>query len=1151
MKSILVSALLLIISLQLPAQYQSLPLIQQVMDHFNKEEYEKAIPVAEKAIEITKTEMGEKSPFYSGMILFLAVSHLRLYHYTEAEKWMTTHTNLLLKNTGEKTPEYIASLNHLALVQRELGKYTEAENSYNKALAAAKSAFGEDSIYAKSLNNLASLYQFLGKYDKAEQMIMQSAALIKKTSGERSENYISTQNNLGTLYSDKGQYEKAKDILLRMAELRKQVSGEKSAGYGESLNNLAFILATLGQYKEAESNYSMARQILQQTAGENSTSFASATDNLAELYGSTGEFEKAEQLYEQAMEIRKNTVGEKHPDYAQSMNNLASFYSKAGRYDLAEKLLLDAKNITFSNLGEAHPFHIVTLINLASHYHSRGQYVKAEPLYQQARDLRKKVLGENHPSYAMSLNNLAVFYFDIGQYTKAEPLYNEALSIWKKTLGPSHPNYALALNNLAAVYEDRQQYTEAEKLYTQAMEIRKNTFGENHDDYAVSLNNLAGLYASMKQYTKAERYILQANAIWKRILKDDNPNIALGLNNLAATYRRGQIKPAEAEQLYLQAIERRKKVLGEYHPLTAETENDLALLYTNLKQFKKAEPLLLGSSNKTMQSLLATFPVLSEKEKADFINENLFFNDCNNSFVYNNPAASAAVINNNLDLQLFFKSLSLADTRNMLDAMRGSNDASVKKLVGDWQAVKEVLAAQYSLPEARRMKNLEEKEAEAEMLEKELNRKSAEFRKQQQALGIRGKDVRQHLEEDEAAIEFVSFSYYNKQRTDSIIYAAYIMKKNDTAAIFVPLFEEKQLQNLISQAGRSATGVAKIFYGVAMNFSSDIADDLYKLLWKPLEKHLTGITKVSYSPAGKLYGIAFHALPAGPGKILQDKYVLRQYVSTRQIAFRTTEKVSDKPASIALFGDADFSMDSAAIAKEFSVNISNDLALRGGGGGWPDLPFTGTEVDTIKKLFDKNNITASAYLKIAANEARIKQLSNHSPYVLHIATHGFYVAEAMMPQAVSAIRGGGINVYKISNDPLLRNGLILAGGNYAWGGNIPVKGVDDGVLTAYEIAQLNLRNTKLVVLSACETALGDIKGSEGVFGLQRAFKMAGVDKMIVSLWQVPDMETSLLMTKFYSNWLAGAGIRDAFYQAQAEMRKKYPPFSWAAFVLVE
>lgn len=1150
MRSLLISVLLFL-SITLPAQ-QSYQLVQQVIDLFNKGEYEKAITIAEKAVPATKTELGEASPFHAGMVLFLAMSHMSLFHFAEAETWMKLHTELTKKYTGEKTLDYIAGLNRLAYLQREMGKFSESENSYLNALAVSKAMTGEnDTAYAKSLNNLASLYQFMGQYAKAETTFIQARDIMKKISGESSL-YATAVNNLVTLYCEEGQFEKAKPLGLYVAQLRKKLLGDKDHEYALALNNLGYVYASLGQYKEAELNYTMARDLFKKAVGEMNPDYASTINNLAELYLTTGEYKKAEPLYLQSKEIRKQLLGDNHPDYFQSLGNLASYYETAGQYDIAEKLLLESREKTINVLGENHPYYVTALNNLAALYDARGEYVKAEPLYQQAKEIRKKILGENHPSYAMSLNNLATLYHKTGQYDKALPLYLQAAEIWKNSLGTSHSNYAMALNNLAALYEDRQQFAKAETLYIQSRDIRKAIFGENHNDYAISLNNLAGLYANMGQYTKAETLIKQANGIWKKIFKDDNPSIALGLNNLAAIYRKGQMKLKEAELLYLQAIERRKKQLGENHPLTADTENDLALLYMNMKQYKKAESLLLTSSRVTVQHLLNTFPVLSEKEKADFINENLFFNDCNNSFLYNYPAASTAIINNNLNLQLFFKSISLADTRNMLDAMRSSNDEAVKKLISDWQETKTILATQYALPAEKRMKNIAEKEAEAEALEKELNRRSAIFRKQQSALRITLQDVQQQLEEGEAAIEFVSFRYYNFRKTDSVIYAAYVLKKHDSAAIFVPLFEEKQLQELITQAGRSATLSAKSFYGTVTNASTPMGEELYQLVWEPLEKYLTGIKKISFSPSGKLYGIAFHALPASPGKLLQDKYELRQYVSTRQVAFRSSAKKEEQPLSITLFGNASFTMDSAAISKTFKENkTGNDMVLRGGAGAWPDLPFTALEVDTIKKIFDKNHINAALFTKEQASETRVKQLDNHSPSVLHIATHGFYVSEETAATGINTGRGGMGSNYKLANDPLLRNGLILAGGNYAWSGNIPIKGIDDGVLTAYEIAQLNLSNTKLVVLSACETALGDIKGSEGVFGLQRGFKIAGIDKMILSLWQVPDKETALLMEKFYNYWLNGTTIRNAFYKAQADMRKEYPPFNWAAFVFIE
>ena len=1153
-----VSAMLLFYSVV--AAQQSLPLIQEAMAFFEKGEYQKVIPVAEKAVAATKTEFGESSPFHSGMVLFLAMSHWALFQVDKAEPWFVKHKDLIAKSYGENSLEFIASQNRLAQLYREMGRYRESETLYIKGISLSRSLLGEnDTNHAKNLNNLASLYQFIAKYTQAEQLFVQAGDIFKRIVGENSSLYASTINNIATLHSDLGQYEKSKPLMLRVVAIRKNVLGENHPDYAQSLNNLGYIQTALGQHKEAEISYTKARELYRQSVGENHPDYATTLSNLAQLYSITGEYEKAEQLYLQSGDIRKNVLGEDHPDYVLSLNNLATFYDAAGRYDLSERLFLESAEKTKQRLGENHPAYVTSLNNLAAHYHSRGLYQQAEPLYQRAKEVRKKLLGENHPSYAMSLNNLATLYLEMGQYQKAEPLFLQSVATWKKSYGENHPDYAMGLNNLAAVYEDMQQYTRAEPLYIQSKDIRKAVFGENHVDYATSLNNLAGLYTRIKQFTKAEALIKQANATWQKVLKADNPIQALGMNNLAALYRRAQIKQPESERLYLQSIALRKKVLGANHPLTAETENDLGLLYMSMGQFKKAEPYFLSSSRVSTQNMLNTFPVLSEKEKGSFIYDNLFFNDCNNSFLYNYPRAPAAIVNNNLDLQLIFKSLSLTDTRNMLDALRNSKDANLKSLVSNWQSVKTLLAVQYGLPLPRRMKNLAQKEEEAETLEKELNRRSVDFRKQQSALQVASKDVRQQLEDNEIAIEFVSFNYYNKRQTDSIIYAAYLLRKTDSVPVFIPLCEEKQLQKLFESAGKTATLMVNSFYRggelKSRSAAGTLGTELYKLIWKPLEPYLKGVRKVSYSPAGKLYSIAFHALPVDSSTVLMDLYQLQQYTGTRQVVLRTVENKTVKPSGIVLFGDAIFSMDSLQLSKQRtaqsdSVNAATNYTASSRGGGnsyWPNLPGTAEEVKKIGDLFNQNKISTRIYIQSKASEENLKELNGNSPQVLHIATHGFFLPEQDQMNGST----GKNNVYTFADDPLLRSGLILTGGNYAWSGKTPIEGVEDGIATAYEISQLNLSNTELVVLSACETALGDVKGSEGVFGLQRAFKMAGVKKMIVSLWQVPDKETAELMTAFYSYWMKGKTINDSFTLAQAEMRKKYPPFYWAAFVLVE
>jgi CHAT domain-containing protein len=178
-----------------------------------------------------------------------------------------------------------------------------------------------------------------------------------------------------------------------------------------------------------------------------------------------------------------------------------------------------------------------------------------------------------------------------------------------------------------------------------------------------------------------------------------------------------------------------------------------------------------------------------------------------------------------------------------------------------------------------------------------------------------------------------------------------------------------------------------------------------------------------------------------------------------------------------------------------------------------------------------------------------------SPSLIHLSTHGFYFPDTLANENrknITYTSGGDIQ-FRYSGDPLLRSGLLMTGANLTWKGLPGPDGMEDGILTAREVSNMNLMNTQLVVLSACQTGLGDVNGSEGVEGLQRGFKMAGAKYILMSLWKVPDNETTGFMVAFYDSWLSGKNFRDAFHVAQVAMKTKYPgePFKWAGFVLVE
>jgi len=639
-------------------------------------------------------------------------------------------------------------------------------------------------------------------------------------------------------------------------------------------------------------------------------------------------------------------------------------------------------------------------------------------------------------------------------------------------------------------------------------------------------------------------------------------------NNLAVLYSSmGQYE--KAELLFIQVKEILKKVLGETHPNYASNLDNMAALYQVMGKYEKAEPLILQNNYIVLQNLLKNFTILSEKEKGDYIANKISMLETNNSFIYNHKKASSSFIRNNFNQQLIFKSLTLTDTRNVLSSIQQNADTVIQKLLKDWLNSKCILAKQYSLSIADRRPDINEVETRTESLEKELSRKSSEFRNQQNAIRISLQDVQKNLQQDEVAIEFVSFQLYNKKWTDSTIYAAYILQKTDSVPRFVPLFEEKQLISILENAkknttlnkGKSSTKIAATLYNksdISPGNGTGLGDSLYKLLWVPIEPYLKRSTKISYSPAGLLFEVAIHALPIGEGKILMDKYEFYQYTSTRQIALRNDSAENTKPHSIVLFGDPVFSMDSIDIVTQRGQESRSitpaysffSLPKGNRGDAWERLSGTAKEIEGIGKIFNEDSCVVITFREMNASEKNLKELDGQSPQILHLATHGFFLPSPAEKIAKNERFDQG-NIYKRSEDPLLRNGIVLAGANYVWTGKAPIEGAEDGIATAYEISQLNLSNTELVVLSACETALGDVKGSEGVFGLQRGLKMAGVKNIIVSLWEVPDEETVELMTIFYSYWLKGKTLEKSFYHAQSDMRKKYPAVKWAAFVLVE
>lgn len=1186
----------------------------------DKRNFGQALEVSKAAEKVVLEKLGRETATYGnicanrGRVLYFKRD------YSEAEKWLLEALAIREKILGRQHADYATSITGLANLYRATNRLAKAEPLYEQALVIRRNVFGKENIeYARGLNNLALIYTDLNEYEKAEPLYLESKAVREKIVGKEHSDYVVSLQNLARLYIAMVKYEQAESLYSEICGIRAKLLGKEHPDYAASLNDRAVVFWKMGKYEQAKPLYLESKAIREKALGKEHPDYISSLNNLAILYWEMGNFEEAEQLFFEVKDILEKKLGKEHPDYANSLNSLATLYWKKGNYEKAEALLLESITILEKTLGKGHPDYSNCLNNLAILYSGMGNYEKAEPLIFEAKAIREKKLGKEHPDYANSLISLANLYKDMGDYEKAEPLHLEAKAILEKTLGKEHLDYATSLNNLAILYVDMGNYQKAEPLYLEAKAIWEKKLGKEHPDYAHSLNNLAILYSRMGKQEKIEPLYLESRAIWEKSLGREHYLFANSLNNLANLYwRMGNYE--RAEPLYLEAKVIREKVFGKKHPEYARSLNNLANLYLKMGNYEKAEPLFLEtqaileialgkehpdfaqslSNLATLYWATGDFDIagsylleagaiekpllikairhLSERELASYIAK--FTNKLNRNFSFDQT--QTGISDASYDNILFHKGF-LLNANLRINHLTLSDPAAAENY-NRLKTCHRRLAAEYAKPTAER-KNVAELEEKANTLEKELTRSVAGFGEALRQ--VNWQEVQAALKPGEAAIEFIRFHYHNPYQTDSTLYAALLLlparaslpagawqagakagsDPNPNSPAFIPLFEEKQLDALLAPlAGQGSGGLNELYGGKA-------GQSLYRLLWSPIEPHLTDVKTVYYSPSGLMHRLNVGALAVAEGTILADRHELVCLSSTRQLVAAPASVTATATATALVYGGIKFDMDSTSYSAR--RNLQNDDGNRGGlsfaqsdstfrEDVWQYLKWSEKEADNVQNILAKAGIAAEARKGWQATEESFKQIGRPlqgdkkpSPRLLHISTHGFFFPDPSPSQGKekrdTPPLGGDEPVFKISDHPMIRSGLVFAGANHAWKTGKPLGNREDGILTAYEISQLDLRNTDLVVLSACETGLGQIEGNEGVYGLQRAFKIAGAKYLVMSLWQVPDYQTQELMTVFYRNMLEGKmPVRQALHAAQNEMRKKrYEPFYWAGFVLLE
>ena len=1049
------------------------------------------------------------------------------------------------------------------------GDYPEAERCFQEAKAIAEKVFGKNHRdYAQCLVELGLLYSDLGRLQEAEAVFLEAMPIWEATLGKANAEYAWNLNNLGMLYYDLGQYAKAEGLYQESRSIREATLGKVHPVYAGSLINLGILYWKTGQLDKAESFYLEAKSIFEEQLHDtNHPFYRNCLSNLSIVYVSQGHYEQAQPLYIQSLALVEKSKGKENPEYARGLNNLAVLYMYDGKLEKAEPCYIEAIRIRKKTLGEDHMLVASSLNNLAALYEELGQYAQVESLYLETLEIRKKALGADHPDYAQTLINLALFYEHTGNLDKSEAIYLQALPIFENSYGKDHPSYASSLKNFANLYLARKQFDRAEAYYLEARSIREATVGKMHPEYATDLVNLAILYLEQKREAEAGKALQEARTIQDSTVGVTHPEYARTLFYLGeVAVRRGDLSKGEA--LHAQARQVREAAYGLQHPEVAYSLQRLAWVHERQGRQSDTE-LDLGTLLDQVQARLSkATSFLPEQELARYVRSFRQIGDQVADCVQERNArvekagSLPALLYNYI---LFYKGFLLSSAirlKNLSDLTPASREIDLRL-----KSYRRRLAEQYALPLTDR-KGVPELEEQARNAEKELIQTVAGFAEASQQLTW--KDIRQVLQADQAAIEFLQYTRLTGTPDESVEYAALIIRSDRDQPEFVHLFSEASISRVLqTDTDRRSDYVNDLYAWADRGLVADEepVPTLYQLIWSRLAATgLADIRTIYYAPTGVLHRLNLGAIAVNDEQVLSDVYQLIEVSSTRRLVEGSKDPVRQDNATGVVFGGLYFDPDTLAGQTPLSVSAEDLVASRGQvtadqagstrrTGSWSYLKWTEKEASAIKGILDGAGMDCRELDGYAGTEEVFKQIcsAGSSPVVLHMATHGFF-----FPDPGGQQQDQQDLAFQDSENPMIRSGLILAGGNYTWRNGNPLQpGKEDGILTAYEISQMNLSNTELVVLSACETGLGDIEGNEGVYGLQRAFKIAGAKYLIMSLWQVPDRETMQFMTTFYRNWLEPEDggkmtIPEAFRKTQLEMRDRFfNPYSWAGFVLVE
>ncbi len=1003
---------------------------------------------------------------------------------------------------------------------------------------------------AQRLNSESKRLYQAGAYENAQSLSERTLEIRETVFGQDSPEVAATLNLLGLIRNARGDYGKAETLFQSAQAIDVKAFGRSHPATALVMDGLANNLNAQARYTDAENLAKEALAIREKTLGADHFLVAVSLGTLGDIYFAKTDYANARVFAERAQVLAAMRYGPDDLPYSDFVGRLGRATTRQGNFSRAEELILQALHARENLAGKEGLAVADSMADLGFVYLLKRDNVKCEQTLLQALPLEEKILGPNHPKVAWILNNLGLIQYRRSDYVRAEALHLRALAIREKTLGPAHPETGQSLNNLGLVYWRMGDYPKATEFYERALQVVEKAYGPESHTVAQALGNLGIMAKETGNYDLAEARYLRALAIDEAALGKQNPELKVLVESLAILYRdKGDY--ANAEPMFLRELAISEASLGKDHPETARVLRNLEQLYiakgdtaNTLKCFRRIVAIdeadfTLSLAVGSERQKLAYFQSFSgELEK--FISFQVLQDP--DDVEARDLAASALLQRKGRVLEASADNLgalwnrSSAEDRALLDQLKDVTSKLATLVLNGPQrtSLDDHQQAIQSLADQR------------DRFEAELGRRSMGYYEGSSAVTLAA--IRVAIPANAALVEFAVYRPYDAKKSvesgksfGEPRYVAYVLTNHDDIR-WKDIGDAKEIDDFV---GAFRQALRDPHRGDIRQLSRLLDEKIFRPI-----RALTGdASHLLLSPDGQLDLIPFEALVDERNRFLIERYSITYLSTGRDLLRMKVPRASESGTLLVadpLFGEPSEIV--VAQRKQRDEKFAGAVAARRSITAGDDLssvyfaPLSGTarEARAIQSLFPEGRLLSGEQ----ATKAALKNVN--APAILHIATHGFFLRDAGDSSATSEVGSTrGINTLAKIENPLLRSGLALAGANLDRGG------VDNGILTALEAANLNLWGTKLVTLSACDTGIGEVKNGEGVYGLRRAFFLAGTESLVMSLWPVSDYVTRELMTQYYTGLKKGLGRGEALRQAQlATLKRKgrEHPFYWASFI---